>query len=92
MTSGQATSSGHDCRQLLALLAMSGAGSGDAADADADELARRLEEHAASCPECRACEADLHALLQRYGCTAAPPLDAALETRLLDRLCARFPG
>jgi hypothetical protein len=90
MTSGQTTRSGRHCHQLLALLATSGAGSDE--DADADELARRLEEHAAGCPECRACEVDLRSLLQRYGCTAAPPLDAALETRLLDRLCARSPG
>jgi hypothetical protein len=77
---------GHHCRQLLALLATDG-------DDESDEaLERRLTAHAASCPECRAGEADLRALLQRYCRSTAPPLDAALESRLLDRLCGRSPS
>lgn len=80
-----ARTTNYNCEDLRALLASD-------ASAPDDELAARIAAHVMTCPTCRASDADFHTLLRRYCCTAAPPLDAALESRLLDRLCARLPG
>ncbi|WP_026371067.1 hypothetical protein [Kallotenue papyrolyticum] len=52
------------------------------------ELARLIAAHLAACAECRQAEAVFQTLAMALRAASAPALPAAVEARLLSRLCS----
>jgi hypothetical protein len=82
-----AQETGAGCTHLLALLGAVMTIESDEADVG---LPAALLEHLATCPECRASEGRLTALLTRYQ-AESPQLPDDLADRLVAQVCGRFP-